>query len=100
MNKTKELEAILRCYATVVVPDVTTDGQPCYRAYHPELEGCMSHGETPGEAVANLSEVTRLYLSSLAKRGLDIPSPQQLPSVTWADIGTRTGSDSLPQSFS
>ncbi len=41
-------------YSTVVVPDVTTDGEFCYMAYHPELEGCMPHGDTPEEALHNL----------------------------------------------
>lgn len=63
-------------YSTVVVPDVTTEEEPCYMAYHPELEGCMSHGDTPEEALHNLSEVRRLYISALIDDGLEIPLPQ------------------------
>lgn len=43
-------------YSTVVVPDMTTDDELCYMAYHPELEGCMTHGDTPEEALSNLHE--------------------------------------------
>lgn len=63
-------------YSTLIVPDVTTDNQPCYLAYHPELEGCMSHGSTMQEALHNLQEVTELYISTLVDKGLEIPLPQ------------------------
>lgn len=52
---------------TVVAPDVTTDGEPCYMASHPDLEGCMAHGDTPEEALNNLREATALYLSHIGK---------------------------------
>ena len=63
-------------YSAVVLPDVTTDNEPCYVAYRPELEGCMSHGSTPEEALGNLVEVTELYISVLLDKGLDVPLPQ------------------------
>ena len=73
-------------YSTIVVPDVTTDNEPCFVAYHPELEGCMSHGGTPEEALHNLREVTELYISMLQEKGLEIPSPQGM-EVTWDVVG-------------
>ena len=73
-------------YSTIVVPDVTTDNEPCFMAYHPELEGCMSHGSTPEEALQNLREVTELYISMLQEMGLEIPSPQGM-EVTWEVVG-------------
>jgi len=79
-NKTREDKGV--AYSTVVVPDVTTDDEPCFMAYHPELEGCMSHGGTPEEALNNLREVTELYISMLQERGLQIPSPQGV-RITW-----------------
>lgn len=72
-------------YSTFVVPDVTTNDEPCYVAYHPELEGCMSHGDTPEEALDNLAEVTELYISELLDRGLQVPVPQGT-EVTWAIV--------------
>ena len=76
-------------YSTVVVPDVTTDDEPCFVAYHPELEGCMSHGSTPEEALQNLREVRELYISMLREKGLETPSPQGV-AVTWDVTGPPT----------
>jgi predicted RNase H-like HicB family nuclease len=68
-------------YVTVVILDSATDEKPCYLAYHPELEGCMSHGETPSEATCNLREATELYISVLLEKKLDIPIPLRLEGV-------------------
>lgn len=78
-------------YSTVVFPDVTTDNEPCYVAHHPELEGCMSHGNTREEAVCNLREVTELYISALLDKGLDVPLHQGV-QITW-DIVSPTRSN-------
>ncbi len=68
-------------YVIEVIPEVCTDGSLCYRAYHPELPGCMSHGLTPEEAVENLSEAKFLYIQTLLDKGLTVPKPQK-PSAT------------------
>ncbi len=62
-------------YSIHVVPDETTEGSACYLAYHPELEGCMSHGTTVGEAIQELHAACELYLSALKELGEPIPSP-------------------------
>jgi len=92
-------------YSTFVVPDVTTDNEPCYLAYHPELEGCMSHGDTPEEALRNLQEVTELYISVLLDKDLNVPLPQGL-EITWDVVSpvTEAGaaiyiSPSIPPNF-
>ena len=41
----------------------------------PELEGCMTHGDTMEEAVANAKEAIVAYVESLAERGLPVPKP-------------------------
>lgn len=79
-NKIKEYLGLP--YSTFTVPDMTTANEPCYVAYHPELEGCMSHGATPEEALRNLAEVTELYISTLLEKGLEVPLPQGI-EVTW-----------------
>ena len=71
-----------RSYSTIVVPDVTTDGEPCYLAYNSELEGCMSHGATRDEALHNLGEVRKLYISTLVSEGLEVPFPEVI-GVNW-----------------
>jgi len=76
-------------YSTVVVPDVTTEGQLCYLAYHPELEGCMTHGDTPVEALHNLCEVRQLYISALIDDGLEVPLPQEI-IASWEIVSSGT----------
>jgi len=80
--KDRAKEYLGLAYSTFVVPDVTTDNEPCYLAYHPELEGCMSHGDTPEEALRNLQEVTELYISALLDKDIQVPIPQGL-EITW-----------------
>ena len=76
-------------YSTIVLPDVTTDGESCYVAYHPELEGCMSHGDTLEEALHNLGEVRRLYISTLIAEGLEVPPPQET-RANWEVVSLTT----------
>lgn len=63
-------------YAINVVPEQCTDGSLCYRAYHPELPGCMSHSATPEQAIENLTEAKQLYIETLLEKGLSVPKPQ------------------------
>jgi predicted RNase H-like HicB family nuclease len=62
-------------YDVIVTPDECTDGALCYRAEHPQLSGCMSHGLTPEEAIGNLIEAKRLYIETLLDRRLEVPLP-------------------------
>jgi antitoxin HicB len=45
----------------------------CYVVNIPELEGCMTHGETLEKAVANAREAIGGYIESLKARGLPVP---------------------------
>jgi predicted RNase H-like HicB family nuclease len=72
----KDIEHYIHlAYAVEVVPESTTDGMPCYRASHPELPGCMAHGETPDEARENLDDARRLYIETLLAKRLQVPLP-------------------------
>ncbi|MDP2167251.1 MAG: type II toxin-antitoxin system HicB family antitoxin [Thermodesulfovibrionales bacterium] len=62
-------------YMTVVLSDQYTDGAPCFMAMHPQLPGCMSHGDTIEEAIQNLAEARREYIASLIEDGLEVPRP-------------------------
>ena len=74
-------------YSIEVIPDQTTDSAICYLARHPELPGCMSHGETPEEAIANLSEAKKLYIQVLLDKKQPIPSPGlSFHQVVWTVI--------------
>ena len=41
----------------------------------PELQGCMTHGETVDEALKNANEAIEAYIESLEARGIPIPTP-------------------------
>jgi predicted RNase H-like HicB family nuclease len=82
-------------YASEVVPSVTTNGEPCYVARHPELPGCESHGATWFEAMHNLDGARALYIESLLQDGIDPPLPRavreggNLPTVmVWEAFST------------
>lgn len=62
-------------YKIDVVPEACTDGSMCYRASHPELPGCMSHGLTPEEAIENLAEAQGLYIETLLEKREPVPTP-------------------------
>lgn len=42
-----------------------------------ELHGCMSHGDTPGEAVSMIREAQELWLEGMLEEGLPIPEPAE-----------------------
>lgn len=42
----------------------------------PELPGCMAHGSTPAEAVANVEDAISLWLEAARDLGRPIPRPR------------------------
>ena len=42
----------------------------------PELPGCMAHGETKAEALANADEAVQLWLDTAVEFGDPIPEPK------------------------
>lgn len=77
-------------YASVVREDEATDGTKLYLAEVPDLPGCMSHGETPEEALQNLQEAFELYLRVLDDAGVERPVLQRPPMTS----GTSLNGDS------
>jgi len=65
--------AIPKDLTVAIVQDEATDGSTVFRAEIPELPGCMSHGDTPEEAVQNLEEAFDLYMDVLAEQGRSLP---------------------------
>jgi len=47
-----------------------------FTAEVPELPGCMAHGETRAEALANAEEAIDLWVKVARKRGREVPQPQ------------------------
>lgn len=68
-------------YSVHVVPDQTSEGSDCYLAYHPELQGCMSHGKTVIEALKNLEEARTLYIETMRELGQEIPPPSTVQTM-------------------
>jgi len=63
-------------YTVLYRLDRDTDGSLGYIAWHPDLPGCMSDGDTPQEAIENLADARRLYIESLLEDGLPVPEPR------------------------
>lgn len=70
-----------QAYSVHVVPDQTSEGADCYLAYHPELQGCMSHGDTVTEALKNLEDARTLYLETMRELGQEIPPPSTVQTM-------------------
>lgn len=47
----------------------------------PSLPGCISQGETKGEAIANIKEAIDLYIETLVEKGLPVPEEKFVSSV-------------------
>lgn len=55
----------------------------CFNVSFPDLEGCLTYGETIEEAQANAKEALSGYLESLDMRKIEIPSPSSHNGKTW-----------------
>lgn len=60
-------------YAIVILPLSEADGGG-YAAQVPDLPGCMSDGDTPEEAVANVRDAIACWLDENAELGRDRPT--------------------------
>lgn len=67
-----------RPYLSVVFLDKSTEGDPVYVALNPELEGCVSQGDTVEEARHNLNDARVDFVYFLLEDGLNIPEPHFL----------------------
>ncbi len=65
-----------RGYDVETFRDTLTNGEIVILARHPELPGCMAHGVTKEEAIANLKEARTEYIYSLLEDGEDVPYPR------------------------
>jgi antitoxin HicB len=62
-------------YRVEMVQEALSDGRLVYVVSHPDFPGCMSHGDTPNEAIENLREARELVLQHLIEHGLEVPVP-------------------------
>src|SRR5438128_2102349 len=87
--KEDELAVYLEQPYAIRIQNDTCDERPCFMAVHPELEGCMAQGDTPQEAVANLKDALRDYISALLEMGITPPLPRvvtEQSSITMAGV--------------
>jgi predicted RNase H-like HicB family nuclease len=63
-------------YSRIIHREVDDKGHVFYVAWHPELPGCMSHGDDPEEAKEMLDDARSLYLDALQSAGVEPPPPQ------------------------
>ena len=63
-------------YAVVVEPLTAEDGGG-FVATVPDLPGCMSDGETPEEALANVQDASATWLEAANDLGHKIPKPSR-----------------------
>ena len=59
----------------IVVIEETSTG---YSAYAPDLEGCVSTGQTREEVEKNMREAIALHLDGLRLEGIDVPATPHL----------------------
>lgn len=68
-------------YTLIVIPDLEEGG---FTAYFPELQGCITCGESYAEAVNNAIEAKEEWLTACIEDGINIPKPnQQVVSWLW-----------------
>jgi predicted RNase H-like HicB family nuclease len=72
---TKPADERTAAYLAVLTYEPWTEQTYTWMARNPDLSGCMSDGETPEEALANLADARVLYIEALRKRGIPVPEP-------------------------
>jgi antitoxin HicB len=61
-------------YTVTIKPLEPADGGG-YVAFVPDLPGCMSDGETPEEALANIRDAILVWMEAARDVGHEIPEP-------------------------
>ena len=64
-----------------------SDEDKLYIAAAPELPGCVTHGDTQEDALANLAEAVQLWVDTAKEFGNPVPEPKgqsvSLDSIKW-----------------
>jgi antitoxin HicB len=71
----------IRGYAIIVEPLATEDGGG-FVATVPDLPGCMSDGETPENALANVEDAIRAWIEAAMELGHEVPKPTRRFAMT------------------
>ena len=65
-----------------VVIEKADDGS--YSAYVPDLPGCASCGDTPGETLDSIREAVQGHIQTMREFGEAVPEPRSFASVVRA----------------
>ena len=65
-----------------VVIEQADDGS--YGVYVPDLPGCVSCGDTPGQALDSISEAIQGHIQTLREFGEPVPTPRSFATVVHA----------------
>jgi len=63
-------------YSVTIEPLFEDDGGG-FVAFVPDLPGCMSDGETPEEALANVKDAIETWIEAARDIGHEIPAPSR-----------------------
>jgi antitoxin HicB len=63
-------------YPVIIEPLLQEDGGG-FSAVVPDLPGCMSDGETPEEAIANVQDAIRAWVEAAQEMGRAVPRPSR-----------------------
>jgi predicted RNase H-like HicB family nuclease len=61
----------------VLIEPLTEDDGGGFLATVPDLPGCMSDGETPEEAIANVQDAIVAWLEAAQEMGRPVPEPSR-----------------------
>lgn len=56
---------------------IVTRGEDCVEITFPDLPGCVTYGDTIEEALGLVEEAKLVWISTLLKRGRDVPPPRK-----------------------
>ena len=78
-NKSKTIDYFLSLNYEITLRKMTAaeagTSKPCYFARIPLIDGLMSEGSSPEEALHNLEKVKKMAFELLLKQGKNIPEP-------------------------
>lgn len=63
-------------YTVIIEPLPSDDGGGFYASV-PDLPGCMSDGETPQEAIANVQDAIACWIEAAKEAGRPVPKPSK-----------------------
>lgn len=63
-------------YPVIIEPLSSDDGGGFYASV-PDLPGCMSDGETPQEAIANVQDAIACWIEAAKEAGRPVPRPSR-----------------------